>query len=110
MDHAQKHDPSIVAWHRPHEEHVSHVRLWVHWSVTITGHGADDIENNLIHCRVLDCDCRAVAWQQVDQIHYNINAIIALFNPYLTKSDKKRNIRLQPTSRNNDHFSLHHST
>jgi hypothetical protein len=41
----RKHSPSIVAWRRPHRKHVSHVTLRVHWSVTSTGRGADDIEN-----------------------------------------------------------------
>jgi hypothetical protein len=33
------------AWRRPHRKHVSRVRLRVHWSVSSTGRGADDIEN-----------------------------------------------------------------
>jgi hypothetical protein len=41
----RKHSPSIVAWRRPHRKHVLRVRLWVHWSVTSTGRGADDTEN-----------------------------------------------------------------
>jgi hypothetical protein len=43
--HAQKTQPSIVAWRRPHRNHVSRVRLRVHWSVSSAGRGADDIEN-----------------------------------------------------------------
>jgi hypothetical protein len=43
-DHAQKKSPSIVAWRRSHRKLVSRVRLRVHWSVTSTGSGADDIE------------------------------------------------------------------
>jgi hypothetical protein len=34
--------------------------------------GADDIENSLIYCYVLDRVYRAVAWQRVDQICYII--------------------------------------
>jgi hypothetical protein len=40
--------PSIVAWRRPHRKHVSRVRLRVHWSVSSTGCGADDIENSAL--------------------------------------------------------------
>jgi hypothetical protein len=34
--------------------------------------GANDIENSLIYCCVLDRVYRAVAWQRVAQICYNI--------------------------------------
>jgi hypothetical protein len=41
----RKHSPSTVVWRRPHRKHLSCVRLRVHWSITITRRGADDIEN-----------------------------------------------------------------
>jgi hypothetical protein len=41
----RKHGPSIVARRRPHRKHVSRVRVRVHWSVSSSGRGADDIEN-----------------------------------------------------------------
>jgi hypothetical protein len=34
--------------------------------------GADDLENSLISCCVLDRVYRPVAWQHIDQICYNI--------------------------------------
>jgi hypothetical protein len=42
--------------------------------------GADNIENSLIYCYVLDCVYRAVAWQRVDQIRYNIIYFIVFCN------------------------------
>jgi hypothetical protein len=41
----RKHRPSIVAWHRPQRQHVSHVRLWVNWTITSAGCGMNDVEN-----------------------------------------------------------------
>jgi hypothetical protein len=41
----RKHSSSIVARRRPHRKRVSRVRLRVHWSVTSTERGADNIEN-----------------------------------------------------------------
>jgi hypothetical protein len=38
-------EPLIILRQGPHRKHVPHVRLRVHWSVTSSGRGADDIEN-----------------------------------------------------------------
>jgi hypothetical protein len=41
----RKHSLSIVVCRKPHRKHESHTRLRVHWSVTSTARGEDDIEN-----------------------------------------------------------------
>jgi hypothetical protein len=41
----RKHRLSSVALRGPHRKYVSRFRLRVHWSVSSTGRGADDIEN-----------------------------------------------------------------
>jgi hypothetical protein len=87
----------------PRTPQKTRVRLWVHWSVTSTGRGTDDIEstNHVIatqlvnwradcclatsynirplrhsfHCCGLERAYGAVAWQCVDQIRWNIKLI-----------------------------------
>jgi hypothetical protein len=52
----RKHSSSTVAWRTPHRKHMLCVRLRVHWSITSTGTGADDIENTascIIACRTV---------------------------------------------------------
>jgi hypothetical protein len=39
--------PSIVAWLRPQRKHVPRIRLWVDWSVSSAGRGADDTKNTV---------------------------------------------------------------
>jgi hypothetical protein len=66
----------INPWHRPRIENTAHLFLVMSLHrkhsilhCCVTSHR----KHRFLHCGVLDHVYRAVAWQRVDQIHYNIN-------------------------------------
>jgi hypothetical protein len=76
----RKHNPSIVAWRRPHEkpltcQNASLLARYQHWA----WRGLHR-KHSLIYC-VLDRVYRAVVWQRSDEIRYNIYNFSARIRP-----------------------------